>query len=63
MVHAIRENEVYRRDAKLNHTLLTAAEREKLIQVRHCLDGTTANNEIANERLLAIPTNAAVKIA
>jgi hypothetical protein len=38
MVHASRENEIYRRDAKLNHILLTPAEREKLIQVCSRLD-------------------------
>jgi hypothetical protein len=38
MVYATRENDIYRRDAKLNHTLLTPAEREKLIQVRSRLE-------------------------
>jgi hypothetical protein len=40
MVHAARENEIYRRDAKANHSLLTPAEREKLLQVCSRLTGT-----------------------
>ena len=33
MPRASRETEIYRRDAKKNHNLLTPAEREKLIAV------------------------------
>ena len=40
MPRASRETEIYRRDAKKNHSLLTPAEREKLIAVswQHELD-------------------------
>lgn len=48
MVHASRENEIYRRDAKHKHTLLTPAEREKLIQVRSCLLRTTPSGNLAH---------------
>src|SRR5271170_6406530 len=60
MVHATRENEIYRRDAKLNHGLLSPAEREKLIQVCSRLDRKI---EFANKLTTAVPTNAAIKVA
>jgi hypothetical protein len=34
MPSATRELQIYRKDAKLNHNLLTPAEREKLLEVR-----------------------------
>jgi hypothetical protein len=34
MPRATRETEIYRKDAKLNHNLLTPAEREKLLEVQ-----------------------------
>jgi hypothetical protein len=34
MSRATKETQIYRKDAKLNHNLLTAAEREKLLEVR-----------------------------
>tara|TARA_R110002060_G_scaffold22146_1_gene30012 strand:+ start:23 stop:211 length:189 start_codon:yes stop_codon:yes gene_type:complete len=34
MPRATRETQIYRKDAKLNHNLLTKEEREKLIKVR-----------------------------
>lgn len=34
MPRATRETQIYRKDAKVNHSLLTPAEREKLLEVR-----------------------------
>lgn len=34
MPRAIKEIQIYRKDAKLKHNLLTPAEREKLLEVR-----------------------------
>jgi hypothetical protein len=34
MPRATKETQIYRKDAKLNHNLLTPAEREKLLEVR-----------------------------
>lgn len=62
MVLAARENEIYRRDAKLNHTLLTPAERERLLQVYNCFNAI-GQYKHANRGELAIPTNTAVKVA
>lgn len=59
MPRATRETQIYRKDAKLNHNLLTAAEREKLLEV--C--STTARILTNTDRQLAVPSIAPVPIS
>jgi hypothetical protein len=62
MVYASYETEIYRRDAKHKHNLLTPAEREKLLEVCSCAEGATFLQVNTDELDLAIFANTALKI-